>query len=106
MPIKYRSDISRRTITQGDDCIYGYYDPSHPSTHAVLNAAEAAKVFAHREARRIYGKRGFCHHVRLDLRTERGNWFLYEAFIGVPVHGGCTGKNIRFTVTEEHNDNL
>jgi hypothetical protein len=56
-------------------------------------------------ARRAYGKRGYCHHVRLDTYTENGSSFNYEAFIGVDqpakYGGGCSGRNIWLTVTKK-----
>jgi len=65
----------------------------------VENADDAAKVMAGREARRIYGKRGFCHHVRRDCWRADGSSITYEAFIGVPWQNtGCSGKNIWLAV--------
>ena len=69
----------------------------------IESAKDAAKVFAGRYARRQYGKRGICHHVRLDTYVENGRSANYEAFIGVPDRqgGGITGQNIWLTVTVE-----
>ena len=63
----------------------------------VTTRAGSAKEAADIIARRIYGKRGFCHALRHASRTEDGRSHTYEAFIGVPVKGdrGTTsGRNI------------
>ena len=99
---RYRTDLNSRTIQHGAEHIAGYFDKDMPNTVEVLCAEDAAGVFAHRAARRRFGKRGYCHHVREDLRREDGRWFNYEAFIGVDAEGGGTsGHNIRFTVHVE-----
>ena len=68
----------------------------------VFEAGDAAHIFADREARRIYGRRGFCHHVRKDCWREDGSSVTFEAFIGVPwERTGCSGKNIWLTVSIE-----
>jgi hypothetical protein len=61
------------------------------------SAREAAEIFAARQARRDYGRAGFCRTLRLDSWTENGNSHTFEAFIGKPVRGdrGTTsGHNV------------
>ena len=62
------------------------------------DASEAASIFADRWARRLWGKRGYCHHARLDSWSESGRFHHFEAFIGTPEGNGCTGKNVWLTV--------
>lgn len=88
----YRTDLPCKPLRDGQDTKDGY----------VASPKDAAKVFAERWARRIYGKRGYCHHVRLDHYNETGRYQSFEAFIGVPAWGGGTsGRNITLTVTVE-----
>jgi hypothetical protein len=86
---KYKSGRAR-PVYQGDE-----YD----NGRIVENSDDAARVMAGREARRIYGRSGFCHHVRRDCARADGSAVTFEAFIGVPWQGsGCSGKNIWLTV--------
>lgn len=48
---------------------------------------EAARIFADRQARRDYGRNGFCRTLRADGRTFDGKMHTFEAFIGKPVPG-------------------
>lgn len=65
----------------------------------IIGASDAAFIFATREARGEYGRRGFCHHVRRDSWREDGSTVTFEAFIGVPWDcTGCQGHNIWLTV--------
>lgn len=58
------------------------------------NAREAALIFANRQARREFGKRGYCRSMRLDCWTEDGKSHTFEAFIGRDVERGtCAGRN-------------
>lgn len=105
MSITYSSDLSSPSLKQGHDYVLHLdrHDGAPKSYRIrVLTVDDAAKVFAARYARRKYGKRGLCNHVRLDSYTENKLHFEFEAFIGVPaVGGGVNGGNIRFTVTRE-----
>jgi hypothetical protein len=47
----------------------------------VDTVADAARAFASRYARRKFGRRGFCHHVRQDSYRQDGTAFDYEAFV-------------------------
>jgi hypothetical protein len=47
----------------------------------------AAEVFATREARKLYGRRGYCRTMRLDSWTEDGTSHTFQAFIGRDVKG-------------------
>jgi hypothetical protein len=86
---RYSTDLPCRPIKLGDTCGH----------RLVEDARSAASVFADRYARRIYGKRGYCHHVRQDSYTENGRYFNFEAFIGVNAEGGGTvGKNVWLSV--------
>lgn len=60
---------------------------------------DAAMAFATRVARRTYGRRGSCHHVRQDGRAVDGSYVNFEAFIGVPAQGGgMSGQNVWLTI--------
>jgi|SRR5262245_46372479 len=62
----------------------------------------AAEIFAARQARREYGKRGYCRTLRLDCWTENGCNYTYEAFIGYSVRGGTTsGHNVWLYISRE-----
>jgi len=88
----YRSG-SARAVRDGDEFDNG---------RIVENAQDAAALLAGREARRIYGRRGFCHHVRRDCWRADGSSVTFEAFIGVPWQNtGCSGRNIWLTVELE-----
>lgn len=66
-------------------------------------ATEAAAIFAAREARREYGRGGYCRTLRLDAWTENGLSHHYEAFIGRSVPGDSattSGRNVWIYVTE------
>jgi hypothetical protein len=55
---------------------------------------DAAKAFATRMARAAFGRKGICHHVRLDSWREDRTSYTFEAFIGYPAEGGgYTGRN-------------
>jgi hypothetical protein len=59
------------------------------------SAAEAARIFAGRQARRDYGRRGYCRTMRLDCWTEDGRSHTFEAFIGYSVDRATTsGRNV------------
>jgi hypothetical protein len=61
------------------------------------SAQEAARIFAERQARREFGRKGFCRTLRLDCWTEDRRSHTFEAFIGRPVPGepGTTsGRNV------------
>ena len=60
----------------------------------------AAEIFAARQARKLYGDRGYCHHVRLDCWTADGRSANAEAFIGVDADGGCRGNNVNIYITK------
>lgn len=95
----YKCDLPLRPIKLGELYILGRY---HGQTikEPVESVKDAAFAFAQRYARRVYGKRGICHHVRQDSHREDGSQFNYEAFIGVPCEGGGTsGKNIWLSVS-------
>lgn len=71
-----------------------------PMQYRKINTArDAAWLFANRLAKREYGRKGYCHHARLDCASADGRYGHYECFIGVPAEGGgTTGKNIRLSV--------
>lgn len=60
----------------------------------------AARVFAGRIARKMYGRRGQVRALRRDGWTEDGRVVHYEAFLGKPAResGGTVGANERFIV--------
>ncbi len=66
------------------------------------SASYAAALFADRQARREYGRRGYCRAVRLDSWTENGKSHTFEAFIGRPVprDNATRGRNVWLTVHE------
>ena len=67
--------------------------------HHVESAKEAAWLFANRLAKREYGKKGYCHHTRLDSASTDGRYGNYECFIGYRTEGGMTsGKNVHLSV--------
>jgi len=86
-------------IKDGDEFIR-YDRHGYPDSHRIVECAkDAAKEFAGRIARRQYGRRGYCHHVRLDGVSTDGRYANYEAFIGYPAQGGGTnGRNIWLAV--------
>lgn len=56
---------------------------------------EAAAIFAGRMARKDYGRRGYCHHTRLDSWAEDGFSATVQTFIGRDVkNSGCEGRNV------------
>lgn len=62
---------------------------------------DAAKVFAAREARRAFGRRGLVRILYVDCCVEDGSLAEFEAFIGYPSgHNQTTGRNVRFTVRD------
>lgn len=66
-------------------------------------ATSAADIFAGREARRAYGRRGYCRVLRLDCWTQDGLSHTFQAFIGrdVPGSQGTTsGRDVWITVDE------
>src|SRR5262245_59607790 len=97
----YKCD-KMRPISHGAEFIR-YDRHGEPTSHSVVESAkEAAHEFADRIARKVFGKRGYCHHVRLDGASTSGQYANYEAFIGVPAQGGGTnGHNIWLTVYVE-----
>jgi hypothetical protein len=69
-------------------------------TVEVYSSGVAARIFAGRLARRIYGKRGVCANCRENLRTENGRWVQFQVFIGLPQpRGGVSGKDEWLEVT-------
>ena len=69
------------------------YDP--PRRVRAVSRKDAAEIIADRIARRRYGAKGYCHHVRFDCHTMDCKQDTYEAFIGYSVQGaGCEGRNI------------
>ena len=67
------------------------------------SAADAAKLFADRLARREYGKTGYCRLIRLNGHAADGSWSAYEAFIGYTPAGehnstATVGRNVWLTV--------
>ena len=67
------------------------------------SAADAAKLFADRLARREYGKKGYGRPIRLDGHAADGSWSAYEAFIGYTPAGehnssATVGRNVWFSV--------
>jgi hypothetical protein len=62
----------------------------------------AARVFAGRCARKLYGRRGAVATVRLDHWHEIERYHTYEAFVGRrTADGGVSGHNEWFTVYVE-----
>ena len=68
------------------------YDPA--TRIRAEDRRDAAEIVANRIARKWYGRRGYCHHVREDCRTMDGRQTTFEAFVGHPVGDGCQGRNI------------
>jgi hypothetical protein len=69
------------------------YDP--PARIRAESDEDAARQVADRIARRWYGRKGYCHHVRYDCRTmHKPTTYTYEAFVGHPVGNGCQGRHI------------
>ena len=91
-----------RPIKHGHEHIE-YDRHGEPSCHReIVSAKDAAWLFADRLAKRTHGKRGYCHHVRMDGASTDGRYANYEAFIGVPAQGGGTnGKNVWLSVSVE-----
>lgn len=68
------------------------YDP--PTRIRAESRDDAARIVADRIARRWYGRKGYCHHVRYDCRTMDNRQATFEAFIGYSLDNGCQGRNI------------
>lgn len=65
----------------------------------IETAQDAARVFADRWAKRLYGKKGYCHHVRLDCYAADGRYSNFEAFVGHDCGDGCcSGRNVQLSV--------
>lgn len=60
------------------------------------SARDAAEIFATRQARRDYGRKGHCRTMRLNSWSESGKSYTFEAFIGRPVSGenSTSGRNV------------
>lgn len=59
------------------------------------SATEAARIFAGRQARRDFGRRGYVRTLRLDCWTEDRRSHTFEAFIGYNVErDACAGRNV------------
>lgn len=70
---------------------------------AAESMRDAAQTFADREARKIYGHKGYARTCTQQGVAFDGSYAEYEAFIGYRPSGqhnvGTTvGKNIRFSV--------
>lgn len=71
-----------------------YTSPNHRAVRAE-SAEHAAHIFANREARANFGRRGYCRTLRLDCWTESGLSHTFEAFIGRDVErNACQGRNV------------
>jgi len=71
-----------------------YYSPGFRNVEAE-SPAEAARIFANRQARRDFGRRGYCRTLRLDCWTENHRSHTFEAFIGYDVdRNSCSGHNV------------
>lgn len=46
------------------------------------SAQAAAEIFATRQARRDYGRPGYCRTLRLDSWTQDGRSHTFQAFVG------------------------
>ena len=60
------------------------------------SAADAAKIFATRAAKKAYGANAYCRSLRLDSWREDRTGHTFEAFIGRNVRGergACAGHN-------------
>ena len=74
-------------------------DAEEQYTGLPVDAKEAARIFANRLARKKYGQKGYCYHVRLDSWTQDGSVHHFEVFIGHDLPGGgCQGRNEWLTV--------
>lgn len=63
---------------------------------------DAAEVFAGREARKAYGRSGYCRTLRLDGWSQDGTRATYEGFIGYSDgNGGTIGKNVWLTIDKQ-----
>lgn len=71
-----------------------YRSPGQRAVRAE-SATDAAAIFAGRQARRDYGRRGYVRMMRLDCWTQNGRSHTFEAFIGRDVNKNeCSGRNI------------
>lgn len=77
-----------------------YHCNGHRSVRAP-GIRDAAKVFAAREARRAFGRRGLVRILYVDCCVEDGTLAEFEAFIGYASgFNETTGRNVRFTVRD------
>lgn len=70
------------------------------------SAAEAARIFANRQARRDYGRAGVHLALRLDSWTQNGRSHAFQVFIGKALpreaSGTVQGRNVWLHVTRTH----
>lgn len=61
---------------------------------------EAAEMFANREAKNVYGKKGFCRIMNVNCHSEDYSTIECCAFIGYKSgRDSTTGHNFNFTVS-------
>ena len=82
------------------EVLHRYTCPGHLAVYA-SDPAEAAAVFATREARRAYGRRGFAKRPEPAARPREGETHRFRAWIGKPARGGGEGRVVTVLVTEE-----
>jgi hypothetical protein len=60
---------------------------------------EAAETFATREARKLFGRRGYCRTCTLGSWTQDGTAGEFSAFVGYRTgRNETTGRNVHLTV--------
>jgi hypothetical protein len=78
-----------KPIRYGDEC----------GQIIIETAKDAARVFAARYARKMFGKRGTATAIRADSWTQDGRIHNFQAFVGRHTsNGGVSGRNEYFTV--------
>lgn len=83
-----------------------YISAGHkPVSAATLD--DAARIFADRAARRLFGRAGYCRKIELQGWSEDGSYGETEAFVGRDVRPyrdskmtETQGRNIRFSVQQ------
>lgn len=79
--------------------MYVFTSPDHRPVTAT-GPTEAARVFASRTARKMYGRRGYVRAMRCDCWTQDGRIHHFQVFIGRDVAPNeCSGGNVMVYVT-------
>jgi hypothetical protein len=71
-------------------------DTHHDTT--AENMFEAARIFAGRKARAMFGQRADVRAINLISWTPTGSMGTFNAFLGLSRNGNTTGNEVTFSV--------